>query len=102
MSDDGDLDVIETRQYILNKIQTITTLVEQCTDKQTLQTIKSQLGTTIGMKKCYLEQTKPSLPPTQHHEPVNKTIALQRPFFSTVRDKKHHQKHGKYFNNWVK
>ena len=36
MSDDGDLDMIETRQHIFNKIQTITTLVEQCTDKQTL------------------------------------------------------------------
>ena len=33
MSDDGDLDIIETRQHIFNKIQTITTLVEQCTDK---------------------------------------------------------------------
>ena len=35
MSDDGDLDVIKARQHILDKIQTITTLVEQCTDKQT-------------------------------------------------------------------
>ena len=32
------------------------------------------------MIKCYLEQTKPALPPTQQHEPVNITIALQRPF----------------------
>ena len=36
MSDSGHLDVIETRQYIFNKVQTTTTLVEQCTDKQTL------------------------------------------------------------------
>ena len=36
MSDDGDLNVIETRQHIFDKVQTITTLVEQCTDKQIL------------------------------------------------------------------
>ena len=90
MSDGGDLDIIETRQHVFNKIQTITTLVEQCTDKQTLQTINTQLGTTIGLIKCHLEQTKPVLPLTQH-EPVNKTIAPQRPFFSTRKRQNKHQ-----------
>ena len=90
MSVSGDLDIIETRQHVFNKIQTITTLVEQCTDKQTLQTINTQLGTTIGLIKCHLEQTKPVLPLTQH-EPVNKTIAPQRPFFSTRKRPKNHQ-----------
>ena len=88
MSDDGDLDIIETRQHIFNKIQTITTLVEQCTDKQILQMINTQLVTTIGLIKCYLEQTKPLLSPTQQHEPVNKTIAPQQPFFSTCKRQK--------------
>ena len=88
MSDDGDLDIIETRQHIFNKIQTITTLVEHCTDKQTLQMINTQLGTTIGLIKCYLEQTKPVLPPKRQHEPVNITIAPQRPFFSTHKRQK--------------
>ena len=85
MSDGGDLDIIETRQHIFNKIQTITTLVEHCTDKYTLQTINTQLRTTIGLIKY---QTKPVLLPTQH-EPVNKTIAPQRSFFSTRKYKKH-------------
>ena len=79
---------LQCRQHIFNKIQTITTLVEQCTDKQTLQTINTQLGTTIGLIKCYLEQTKPVLPPKRQHEPVNKTIAPQRPFFSTRKRQK--------------
>ena len=48
MSDDSNLDIIETRQYVFNKIQTITTLVEQ------------YLGTTIGLIKCHLEQMKTS------------------------------------------
>ena len=86
-ADGGDLDIIETRQHIVNQIQTITTLVKHCTDKQTLQTINTQLGTTIELMKCHLEQTKPVLPPTQH-EPVNKTIAPQRPFFSTCKRQK--------------
>ena len=91
MSDDGDLDIIEIRQHIFNKIQTITTLIEQCIDKQTLQTINIQLGTTIGLIKCYLEQMKPVLPPIQQHEPVNKTVAPQRPSFNTCKRQKHHQ-----------
>ena len=41
MSDGSNLDIIETRQQIFNKIQTITTLVEQCTDKQPLQMINT-------------------------------------------------------------
>ena len=70
MSDGGDLGIIDTRKHIFNNIQTITTSVEHCTDKQTLQTINTQLGTTIELIKCHLEQTKP-VPLTQH-EPVNK------------------------------
>ena len=49
MSDDGDLDIIKTRQHIFNKIETIITLVVQCSDKQTINT---QLGPTIQLKKC--------------------------------------------------
>ena len=67
---------IEIRQHIFNKIQIIKTLVEHCTDKQTLPTINTQLGTTIRLIKCHLEETKPVLAPTQH-EQVNKTIAPQ-------------------------
>ena len=85
------MDIIEIRQHIINKIQTITTLIEQYTDKQTLQTINIHLGTTIGLKKCYLEQTKPVLPPSQQHEPINKTVAPQQPFFNTCKRQKHHQ-----------
>ena len=43
MLDSGVLNVIETKQHIFDKAQAITTLVEQCTYKQTLQTIKTQL-----------------------------------------------------------
>ena len=87
MSDGGDLDVIETRQPIFDKVQTITTLEEQYTDKQTLQTINTQLGSTVGLIKRHLEQMKAGLkfPPIQQHEPVNKTIALQQPFFRSCK-----------------
>ena len=85
----GDTNIIiETRQHIFNKMQTITTLVEQCTDKQTLQMINTQLGAIIGLIKCYLEQTKPVLQPTQQYELVNKTIVPQRPFFSARKRQK--------------
>ena len=43
MLDSGVLNVIETIQHIFDKAQAITTLVEQCTYKQTLQTINTQL-----------------------------------------------------------
>ena len=93
MSDGGDLDVIETRQCIFDNVHSIITLVEQCTDKrtlqaitacyhnrtdkQTLQTITTQLVTTIGLIKYHLEQMKEVLSPTQQHELVNKIIVPQ-------------------------
>ena len=70
MSDGGDLDIIETRQHVSTKL--IITLVVQCSDKQTLQTINTQLGPTIQLKKMLIRATKPVLLLTQQHEPVNK------------------------------
>ena len=72
MSDGSDLDITETRQHVFNKIETVITLVVQCSDKQTLQTINTQLGPTIQLKKMLIRATKPVLLLTQQHEPVNK------------------------------
>ena len=71
-----------------DKVQTITTLAEQYTDEQTLQTINTHLGITIGLIKCHSEQMKSILPLIQLHEPVNKAVTLQQLFLSTDKRRK--------------
>lgn len=63
-------------------------MAEQYTDKQTLQTINTHLGTTIGLIKCHSEQMKSILPLIQLYEPVNKAVALQQLFFRTDKRRK--------------
>ena len=52
-----DVDVTEIQQKAVDKLRIITTLVEQCIEKQTLQAINAQLDTTIGLIKypCNLQ-----------------------------------------------
>ena len=54
-----------------------------CTHKQTLQSTNAQLGNTIVLIKCHLEQMKGVFLSIQQREPVNITIAPQQHFFST-------------------
>ena len=58
----SDLDVMEIREQGITKLQIITTLIEQCTDKETLQVVNAQLNTTTGLVECHSEQYKPVLP----------------------------------------
>ena len=87
-SDFAGSDVMEIREQVITKLQRITTLIEQCTDKETLQVVNGQLNTTIGLVKCHSKQYKPVLPQINNCEPSNKTIKPQRPFFSTRKRRK--------------
>ena len=70
----------------IHKRQRITTLIEQCTDKETLQVVNGQLNTTIGLVKCHSKQYKPVLPQINNCEPSNKTKP-QRPIFQHSKTK---------------
>ena len=57
-------------------------------EKQTLQAVNVHLDTTIGIIKCHSIQKKAVFPPITQHQPANKSLAKQRPFFSTRKRKK--------------
>ena len=80
---DVDVDVTEIQRKVVDKLRIITTLVERCIEKQTLQAINAQLHTTIGLIKCHTKQKKAVFPPINQQEPANKSLQQQRPFFST-------------------
>ena len=77
-----DLDTSDLRTKAIDKLCIATTLTEQCTEKEILQEINTQLNTLIGRIKHLSKQLSPVLPKTSQHIPVNK-ITTQRPFFST-------------------
>ena len=87
-SDFAGSDVTEIREQAITKLQRITTLIEQCTDKETLQVVNAQLNATIGLVKCHSKQYKPVSPQINNCEPSNKTIKPQRLFFGTRKRRK--------------
>ena len=62
---DLDVDVTEIQRKAVDKLSIIhiTTLVEQCIEKQTLQGKNAQLDTIIGLIKCHTTQKKAVFPP---------------------------------------
>ena len=81
-TDSSYTDLAQLRHQAREKIQTLITLIDHCTDRVILKRIDTQLTTTIGLTKCYSQHAQPELTLVQQHPP-NKAVTPQRPFFST-------------------
>ena len=70
METDGSYsDLTQLRHQTREKIETLITLIEHCTDRDTRKIIDTQLTTPIGLTKCYSQHAQPELPLVQQHPP---------------------------------